>query len=226
MWAVSTLLKVPRYAVYIAPSDTSMLGEFGRHVLQSTPVQNDRPLQLSVTEKAAHYGFHSTFKAPMELASGCTEQALLDAVQDYVHTKQRVALTGLQPNIVDGFLALTLPDSPDVDAFAADVMHSFEPFRAPLSEADRQRRNPETLPERKRQYLENFGYPHVLEEFNFHMTLSNRIKNEQDSHSYHQWLMQNYKMIVTQTPWLDQLAVFWQPDRASAFTRIGKSPIT
>lgn len=220
-----TLGAIARYAVYFAPSDQSELGEFGRHVLQRTRCKNDHPIRLGVSEKAAYYGFHSTFKAPMELASGCTEQGLLDAVQAYVSTKQRVPLTGLQPRIVAGFHALTLPDSPQVDAFAADVMHTFEPFRAPLSEMDRQRRHPETLSDRKRHYLENFGYPLVLDEFNFHMTLSNRIKNAQDSHSYHQWLVQHYETIVTQTPWLDQLAVFWQPDRATAFTRIGEFPV-
>ncbi len=220
-----TQKKIARYAVYFVPSDDSMLGEFGAHVLQRTRCQDDHPIRLNVTKKAAHYGFHSTFKAPMELANGFTEQALLDAVQAYTRSKKRVPLTGLRPNIVNGFHALTLPHSPDVNAFAADVMRTFEPFRAPLNDADRQRRKPETLSERGRKYLETYGYPHVLEEFHFHMTLSNRIENAEESHSYHQWLSELFETRVTQTPWLDQLAVFWQPDRNTAFTRIGEFPV-
>jgi len=216
---------IARYAVYFAPSDQSQLGAFGLHVLQRGACENDHPLRQKVTEKAAHYGFHSTFKAPMELAKGCTEQGLLDAVDAYSKTKQRVRLTGLQPEIVNGFHALTLPESPEVDDFAADVMRTFEPFRAPLTEADRQRRHPDKLSARQRQYLESYGYPHVLEEFHFHMTLSKHIDSAEDSNSYHQWLKQWFEKTVTETPWLDLLAVFWQPNRATAFTRIAEFPV-
>jgi len=218
-------LEIPRYAVYFAPSEQSQLGEFGQHVLQRTACEHDHPIRLSVTEKAAHYGFHSTFKAPMELAPGCSEQSLLEAVQVYSKTKQQVPLIGLTPSIVDGFHALTLPDSPDVDAFAADVMRTFDAFRAPLTDADRERRRPAQLPARQRQYLEAFGYPHVLEEFKFHMTLSKRIESDKESASYHQWLVQQFETKVTQQAWLDQLAVFWQPNRATAFTRIAEFPV-
>jgi len=48
----------------------------------------------------------------------------------------------------------------------------FEQFRAPLTEADVQRRNPDSLTESQRQNMYQYGYPHVLNDFNFHMTLS------------------------------------------------------
>jgi len=216
---------IPRYAVYFAPSDQSQLGKFGQHVLQRTPCEHDHPIRIAVTEKASHYGFHATFKAPMELAPGHTEQSLLDAVLAFSKTQRPVPLTGLGPRVVDGFHALTLPDSADVNAFAADVMRTFDGFRAPLTDADRARRRPEQLTTRQRQYLEAFGYPHVLEEFNFHMTLSNRFESEKDSISYHNWLVQLYETKVTQEAWLDQIAVFWQPTRATAFKRVAEFPV-
>lgn len=162
----------------------------------------------------------------MELAQGFGEDALLQAVDEFVKAKQPVALTGIAPNDHKGFHALTLPNSKAVDEFAADVVKSFDRFRAPLSEQDRARRNPDKLSERQRHYLELYGYPHVLEDFGFHMTLSQRLDDAAESASYHAWLSELFTNTVTQTPKLDRLAVFWQPDRSTAFTRLAQFPVT
>jgi len=76
------------------------------------------------------------------------------------------------------------------------------------------RRNPDQLSQRQRDYLERYGYPHVLDDFHFHMTLSQQLNDSAKSASYHTWLTELYGDTITQTPWLDRLAVFWQPDRA------------
>ena len=215
----------PRFSIYFAPSDNSELAEFGRQVLQDEALENDYPERIKITRKAAHYGFHSTFKAPMELAEGADLNQLLQAVETFVRTKKPVALKGLGPNRIKGFHALTLPASNEVDQFAADVVTSFDHFRAPMSEADRARRNPSELSARQREYLERYGYPHVLDEFRFHMTLSHRLDNIAESNSYHTWLLDLFSKTVTETPWLDRLAIFSQPNRASAFTRIAEFPV-
>src|SRR5262249_2220033 len=46
----------------------------------------------------------------------------------------------------------------------------------PLTDADRARRNPARLTPRQRDYLERWGYPYVMEEFRFHMTLTGRLE--------------------------------------------------
>jgi len=225
MTTASTDNNVPRYSVYFAPAEDSELAEFGRKALQSEPLQNDHPARIEMTRKAAHYGFHATFKAPMELAAGLNETHLLDAVKSFVQTKKAVKLTGLGPQVLNGFHALMLPPCEAVDKFAADTMTSFDRFRAPLSEADRVRRNPDQLSQRQRDYLERYGYPHVLDDFHFHMTLSQQLNDSAKSASYHTWLTELYGDTITQTPWLDRLAVFWQPDRATAFTRLAEFPV-
>lgn len=65
---------------------------------------------------------------------------------------------------------------------AAQVVRAFERFRAPLNEAEIARRNPEALSPRQRALLDEFGYPYVLDEFRFHMTLSARLSPEQRDH--------------------------------------------
>lgn len=222
-------MAVPRYAVYFAPGDASELAEFGRQVLQAEPLQNDHPARLSITRKAAHYGFHSTLKAPMELAQGYDKNALLEAVEAFVENKTKLPLTGIGPNVHKGFHALTLSHSATtaaVDQFAADVVKSFDHFRAPLSDADRVRRNPAQLSQRQRHHLDLYGYPHVLEDFSFHMTLSHRVDSEAVSASYHKWLDELFSHTVTQSPELDRLAVYWQPNRSTAFTRLAEFPVS
>jgi hypothetical protein len=75
-----------------------------------------------------------------------------------------------------GFVALTpRAASAELVALEAAVVPHFEPFRAPLTEAERARRRPEQLTEAQRANLDRFGYPHVGAEFRFHMTLTGLI---------------------------------------------------
>ena len=52
---------------------------------------------------------------------------------------------------------------------------AFEPFRAPLTDADIARRRPERLTPRQRELFEQYGYPYVLDEFRFHLTLTDPV---------------------------------------------------
>jgi hypothetical protein len=61
---------------------------------------------------------------------------------------------------------------------AADVVRILDPFRAPLTAAEVARRRPERLTARQRDLLAAYGYPFVMEEFQFHLTLSGRLKPE------------------------------------------------
>jgi len=216
---------IPRYSIYFAPAVGSELAEFGRFVMSRQPIPDDHPDRIEVTSRAAHYGFHSTLKAPMELAESVTERDLLTSVEQFCQSRNSVPLTGLAPSVLDGFHALKVTESTELDQFAADVVTAFEPHRAPLTAADRARRNPDALSARQVEYLDTFGYPYVLNEFRFHMTLSYRIENAEVSSSYAAWLTDLFNDIVTEAPRIDRLAVFSQPDRDTAFTRVAEFPV-
>ena len=55
------------------------------------------------------------------------------------------------------------------------MVQRLDRFRAPLNEAEIARRRPESLTPRQRDLLARFGYPYVMEEFQFHLTLSDRL---------------------------------------------------
>ena len=57
-------------------------------------------------------------------------------------------------------------------------MGEFDRFRAPITEAEIERRNPDQLSPAQFRYLCQWGYPYVFEAFRFHMTLTGRVGRE------------------------------------------------
>ena len=64
---------------------------------------------------------------------------------------------------------------PQLLALESALVTRLDAFRAPLTGAERDRRNPDRLPEAARAHLDHWGYPFVLELFQYHLTLSNQL---------------------------------------------------
>lgn len=174
--------KMKRFAVYYAPP----AGDFANHaaawlgwdpVLGAAVSQPDLGLDAAaMTGDPRKYGFHGTIKPPFRLAEGVTRDALHHALGDLAARLAPVTLPGLQMKNLDGFLAL-IPQG-ETDALlelAAEVVTALDPLRAPLTEAEIARRKPERLTDRQRKLLDLWGYPYVMEEFRFHLTLTDRL---------------------------------------------------
>jgi hypothetical protein len=118
------------------------------------------------------YGFHATLKAPFELAEGTTLEQLAEALASFCRTRVAPSLGPLQIADLGEFIAL-VPDGPraELEALAAEVVREFDAFRAPLGDAELARRRSGGLTARQDEHLRRWGYPHVLEDFRFHMTL-------------------------------------------------------
>jgi hypothetical protein len=111
-------------------------------------------------------------KAPFRIAAGVGESDLNAALPAFCLRRRRVRTGPLRLTRFDRWLAL-LPTPPlaDLDWLAAECVIAFDHLRAPLSEEDRARRAGIADPLLRR-YLEEFGYPHVLAAFQFHITLA------------------------------------------------------
>lgn len=180
----------PRYAIYFTPAEESALCRFGSEIIgydcyaggaASGAVWSPLVDLLSESDftEPRRYGFHATLRAPFELRDGTSLTALMSRARDFARTQQPVHLATLTPQRMGGFIALTCPaPPPELTSFAADCVRSFEPYRAPLSETDRQRRLQAKLSPRQTAYLDEWGYPYVLEEFKFHMTLTGNLPAE------------------------------------------------
>ncbi len=177
----------PRYAVYYAPPRSSGLWRLAQSWLGRDCESGetlDRPALegLSAEEIAAatssprHYGFHATLKAPFRLAPGVSLKQLHDSLGAFAARRQPFPAPPLQVAAIGPFLALTFSTpSPEMESLAAAAVQELDGLRAPLSEGDLQRRLVGGLTPRQEELLRSWGYPYVLEEFRFHMTLTGPI---------------------------------------------------
>ena len=131
------------------------------------------------TRTPRRYGFHATIKAPFCLAEGALAETLSDSFAALCARLAPLALPRLRLTDAGGFLALMPQPQPQaLTDLAADVVAALDPFRAPLSEAEIARRRPERLTGSQRANLHRWGYPHVMDDFRYHMTLTGDLDAE------------------------------------------------
>jgi putative phosphonate metabolism protein len=207
-----------RYAVFFAPSPESALWRFGSAVLgydaatghevdQFVPSSVLRETWRALTEEPRRYGFHATLKAPFRLAEGATEPTVIAALQDFCRTETPFGLA-LEVSRLDSFIALTPTSAlPLLAVLERKIVEVFDCFRGPLNEAERARRLSAPLTPRQREFLDRFGYPYVLDEFRFHMTLSGRLPVELLPGAMQQ-VKDAFTALSSASVVLDRLAVF------------------
>lgn len=223
----------PRYAIYFAAGRNSPLSRFGAELLGYEAYGGDEvsfpreALQIApdwhdVTADPRKYGFHGTLKAPMALAPGKTEAGLTAACATFAQTPRPIPTIRPVVDAISGFIAV-IPAEP-VDALqqlAADCVREFDSFRPTLTAEDRARRKPEKLSERQRDYLDRWGYPYVMEEFRFHMTLTGRLDADRRGPIL-AMLRERFATLGIETLYIDRIALFKQDDAKARFRIIGE----
>ena len=218
----------PRYAIYFAAGSDSALSRFGAELLgYDVYTGNELPFPAEaarlapdwrdITADPRKYGFHGTLKAPMALAPGKTEVELLAACATFAGKPRPVPVIRPIVDAISGFIAV-IPAEP-VDAlqeFAADCVRAFDGFRTALTAEDRARRKPEKLSERQRDYLDRWGYPYVMEEFRFHMTLTGRLDVER-RRPILETLRARFAALRLDALAIDRIALFKQGDAGARF---------
>ncbi|WP_127900326.1 DUF1045 domain-containing protein [Solirhodobacter olei] len=174
-----------RYAVYAAPEGA--LGAFGaawlgwdatrgaaaeaREVVPGLPCPAEE-----LVAGPDRYGFHATIKAPFRLDAGRDADALDRALAAFAAAQAPVALEGLRLARLGAFVALVAEgETAALDRLAAETVRELDGFRAPLQPEEVARRRPERLSPRQKALLDRWGYPFVMEEFRFHLTLTARL---------------------------------------------------
>jgi putative phosphonate metabolism protein len=221
----------PRYAIYYVPAQGSFLDQFGAEMLgydawigTALPFPGDVVEQVpdwrELTQDPRKYGFHATLKAPMALNGG-KESELHGACADFARQPRRIPLITPVVSSISGFIAV-IPEgrSDELEQFAADCVRAFDPFRAPLTPDDRMRRNPSRLTLRQVEYLDRWGYPYVMEEFRFHMTLTGRL-DETRREAVLAMLRERFARLELAELAIDRIALFKQVDAKARFEIIG-----
>jgi Protein of unknown function (DUF1045) len=179
-----------RYAIYYAPKPDDPLmvqaghwlgrDAFSGDVLARPSVADLEDLDLeALTASPRHYGFHATLKAPFELAADQNEASLIARLADFC-AQYKSFEADIGPQELSYFIAFRLGGDPAAMlALHEACVRAFEPFRAPLADADIARRRKAPLSAIQDERLLEFGYPYIFEDFRFHMTLTGAVRDEQ-----------------------------------------------
>ena len=218
----------PRYAIYYVPAPGSDLDRFGAallgydafcgddlpfpdHLTQAVPDWHD------LTQDPRKYGFHATLKAPFSLAPGVSEPELIAACKTFAIAARPIPVIAPVVRAISGFIAVVPAEiSGELDLLAADCVREFDGFRAPLSAEDRARRNPSALTLAQVDHLDRWGYPYVMDEFRFHMTLTGRVAAKRREQLV-MLLQHRFAALDLKALAIDRIAVFRQDDAASRF---------
>jgi putative phosphonate metabolism protein len=227
----------PRYAIYYAAGADDALTRFGAALLgydahsgREVPFPEEAlrtvPDWRDVSADPRKYGFHATLKAPMALSPEASEADLAAACAAFAGRARPIPVIRPVVDSISGFLAV-IPAEPvgELVQLAADCVRDFDGFRAALTAEDRARRRPEKLSERQRDHLDRWGYPYVMKEFRFHMTLTGRLDAERRGPIL-QMLRRRFAALRLETLAVDRIALFRQDDAKARFRIIGEWKLT
>lgn len=215
-----------RYAVYALPGALGDADDPAAVQLRDTvEAWYARAPFRDLTVDARRYGFHGTLKAPFRLADDRSEADLRAAADDFAAAHEPVPLSGLRVERLGGFRALLLRgDETGIRALADDAVRSFDGFRAAPDAANLRRRRPEELPPRQRELFEQWGYPFVLDEFRFHLTLTDPVPPEHDT-TVDDALAEHFADAPAEVR-LRSIALFIEPSPGAPFRVLSVHPLT
>lgn len=164
------------------------------------------------------YGLHATLKAPFHPATGRTPAQLQEALADFCRILHPVILPGLALTEMDSFFCLApLGNTDELNRLAGSFVREFDSFRAPLGENERQRRMARSLTTREQLHLEQWGYPYVMENFRFHISLTGPLTDTIPRQEIRQLLEVYLIPALCQPLPIDSLALVREPEAGAPF---------
>lgn len=215
-----------RYAIYFVPEPDSALARLGSGILgRDSESGNEVPQPnlkgctacrlLEITREPAKYGLHATLKAPFYLAAGYRENHLLQKAEAFAARHSALMVDRLRLKSLGSFLA-AVPDTqyPGVEeqrqklkALANDALAFFDPLRMETSPEELAKRSSRSLSPRQNGYLRQWGYPYVLEDYRFHITLTGRLRHREDTRNLKRILAENMEEALLRPLWVRSLCI-------------------
>jgi putative phosphonate metabolism protein len=220
-----------RHAIYYTPASGSLLHELGsswlgRDAFTGSPVKQPAIEGLrEVTAEPHRYGFHATLKAPFALRRGVRRIDLGDALGALTGDLDAIAGIRLHVQLLDGFIAL-VPERHDerLSSLAAACVRALDQYREAASEEELRRRRSVGLKPSQEQNLHDWGYPYVLEDFRFHMTLTRRV-SEAEARHFLPAAVGHFSAVLRRPVTIDALTVFTQAKPGSDFVAEERFPL-
>jgi hypothetical protein len=178
-----------RCAIYFAPpidsdwgrAGASWLGRCagtGQNIVAPIVAGLSPAQQSSGRSEPRRYGWHATLKAPFVLRSQFELEDLVASAKTLGREFRQFSLPALQVRWLDDFLALCPEqESAALQEIAGACVTRLHPFAAPLTASALARRRQSRMTQQQEQFLTQWGYPWVLNEFRFHFSLTGVMKD-------------------------------------------------
>jgi len=216
-----------RFALYYAPRPDEGLAAAASRWLGYSPENGStraqpvlsrlRPERLAeITAEPRLYGFHGTLKAPITLADGVSERDFVDAAGRFAAAQQPLTVPSMVLAEIGSFLALVPAGRcAGLQELADRCVVEFDEYRRPAGQDELARRRAAGLTPRQAELLRRWGYPYVLEQWRFHLTLSGRLPDAEERTAVISVLREHFGGFVDRPLQVRDLCVFRQaaPDR-------------
>jgi putative phosphonate metabolism protein len=196
------------------------LGErwLGRDAAADRPLQQPTLAGFSgaevalITASPRRYGLHATLKPPFHLASPYGPADLQAHLASFARMQPRFRTAALGVTRLASFLALTpQAPSPALHALAARCVETLDCFRRASDDEEFARRRRCGLTPRQEENLRRWGYPYVMDEFRFHVSLTGAI--DRDTADRLQPILAAYFAVSTSAPLqISEIALFVEPE--------------
>lgn len=217
-----------RLAIYFAPEEDAGLTRLacswlGRDAFRDCAVSASlngfsRETWRAATSDPRLYGFHATLKPPFRLASHRREEELKESLRDFAASRDSFDAPPLRVGALSSFLALVLSEPcPAFSDLAAACVTEFDEFRSAPGEQELARRRRAKLNPVQLEHLARWGYPYVMEEWRFHMTLTSSL-DPQTLAAMQPHLESLFAPYCQEPLRVDSLCLFEQPGEGEPFS--------
>jgi hypothetical protein len=225
-----------RYAICFAPEQGSPLEAVGCNWLGRdknggftdirTKVSGITPERLAALIKGPRsYGLHGTLKPAFELRAGATEGGLIAVAETLARSFSPFKIPALELGEI-GYIVSLVPESSSdaLEDIATACVRAFDGFRRPLSDQEEQSYKRNRLTVHQRQMLEHWGYPYVMEEFDFHISLTEPVIDEDERAALMKAADRAAAQVLRKPLIMRELTLFSQKSADSSMSIIARFP--
>lgn len=212
-----------RLAIYYSPQPESPLAAAanawlgrnsrGNMIPRATVPGLSEIRQNEILSAPFHYAFHGTIKPPFRLAPGATIEEVARRLESFAAGWKQFPLPPLTLASMHNFFCLRPAEpSPQLNILAARATEDFDDFRNPPSKEELDKRRKADLTPLQEKMLLTWGYPYVMDEFRFHLTLTGKIVDEREKETLHRELQERFPESILRDIPFSGLSLFIEMD--------------
>lgn len=208
-----------RLAIYYTPEESSSLaGEaaiwFGRDIYSTTRAAGAGANNLNdtfianITKSPSHYGFHATLKPPFTIENADVIEEISLLLETFANSREAFIIPDFEVKMLNSFFCLRPKTvSNQLHSIANELVTQFDHFRLPAGQAELEKRRSSGLTRNQEQMLLKWGYPYVMEEYRFHLTLTGMIE-KQFRQAVAQELSERFTSDILESVEFDRISLF------------------